>query len=108
MVVETITKDECPILISHHSKWLLPSKSISHLFIKILPIQNYGRADKTEQRYVIKHYHRWEKSALEIHKILKATYGDAILSRATIYQRYNAFKQGRETATLKGGPGTPC
>ncbi len=41
--------------------------------------------NRQEQRYVIQHYCRHEKTAYEVFEILKTTYGDATLSRATVY-----------------------
>ncbi len=60
---------------------------------------------RQEQRYVIQHYCRQAKTAYEVFEILKMTYGDAILSRAMVYQWYAAFRSGRESGKLP--PGAP-
>ncbi len=54
--------------------------------------------DRQEQRYDIQHYCRQEKTAYEVLEILKMTYGNATLSRATVYQWYAAFRSSRERA----------
>ncbi len=41
-------------------------------------------------------------------EILKTTCGDATLSRAMVYRWYAAFRGGRESGKLKGGPGVLC
>ncbi len=63
--------------------------------------------NRQEQRYVIQHYCRQEKTAYEVFEILRMTYGDATLSRAMVYRWYAAFRSSRESDTLKGGPGVP-
>ncbi len=60
-----------------------------------------------KQRLVIQHYCRQETTVYEEFEILKTTYGDATLSRATVYQWYAAFRSGGESSKLKGGPGAP-
>ncbi len=60
--------------------------------------------NRQEQRYVIQHYCRQEKIAYEVFEILKTTYGGATLSQAMVYQWYTAFRSGRESDKLKGGP----
>ncbi len=42
--------------------------------------------NRQEQRYVIQHYCRQEKTAYEVFERLKTTYGDAALSQATVYR----------------------
>ncbi len=42
-----------------------------------------------------------KKTVYDVFEILKTTYGDATLSRATVYRWYAAFSCGK----LKGGPG---
>ncbi len=56
------------------------------------------------RRYVIQQYHRQEKTAYEVFKILKTAYDDATLSRAMVYRWYAAFMSSRESGKLKGGP----
>lgn len=67
-----------------------------------------NQEQKAEQRYVIKHYCKIGKTATEVFDILKTTYGDNTLARATVFRWHAAFsKEGRTSATLEGGPGAP-
>jgi len=66
------------------------------------------KEEREEQRYVIKHYCALNKTAYQIREILKATYSENALGRSTVYRWHEAFvKEGRKSAKLRGGPGTP-
>ncbi len=57
-----------------------------------------------EQRYAVKFCFWQGKTHLQTLDTLPTTYGDAEMSRATIYHWYEAFERGRESVALKGGP----
>jgi hypothetical protein len=63
--------------------------------------------ENIEQWYAIKFCVKPNKSATEIFAALTKAYGDAILSRTTVFKWHTAFKEGRETVEDDPRSGRP-
>ncbi len=65
-------------------------------------IMNVQNEQLHEQQYTVKFCFRQGKSCLETLNNLCTTFGNAMMSRGTVYHWYEAFEKGRASASLKG------
>ena len=73
----TLLKPDC------HSWWIL----------KMQP----GCEDTLEERYAIKFFFKLGKNAREKYGMLQTTFRPSCMNRASVFERYKRFKEGRES-----------
>jgi transposase len=67
----------------------------------------FAMQENIEQRYAIKFCVKLNKSATETFVSLTEAYGDATLSRTTVFKWHKAFKEGRENVEDDPRSGRP-
>ena len=56
-----------------------------------------GRDDTLEERYAIKFYCKLGKKATETYRMLQTAFRPSFMNRASIFEWYQRFKEGRES-----------
>ena len=56
-----------------------------------------GRQDTLEERYAIKFSFKLGKNATEMYGILQTAFGPYCMNRASVFEWYKRFKEGRES-----------
>ena len=56
-----------------------------------------GREDTLEEQYAIKFYFKLEKNTAETFGMLQTAFRPSCMNRASVFERYKRFKEGRES-----------
>ena len=55
------------------------------------------QSDTLEERYAIKLCFKLRKKATETYELLQTAFGASCMNRASVFEWYNRFKEGRES-----------
>ena len=56
-----------------------------------------GREDTLEERHAIKFCFKFGKNATETYGMLQTAFGESFMNRASVFEWYKRFKEGRES-----------